>query len=147
MKKNLFYLVLVFAFALVGCIKNAPESSDVVVKDGEVVVDDNMAQENAPEPTGDVEKDGKAVADYIINKALKINSVKDYEKVVEILDKIDDQFGNYYSIQGTEAEDRFWNYYQYYSKYHPRGEEALKIMEKFNEKARLDLGLDPDSDE
>lgn len=128
MRKNLLLLVLAFisAFALVSCIQNAPE------------------------PTGDADKDGKAVADYIIIKALKVNSVEDYKEFVDILDEIDNQFESYYAIKGTDANDyidRYKSYYQYYMEYNPKYEEAVNNLMKYNKKLRLDKGEYDDDDE
>lgn len=114
MRKNLFLLVLAFvsAFALVSCIQSAPE------------------------PTGDVENDGKALADYIINKACKINSVEDFEKYSDEVEKLESQFKDYYDAMGDKAKIN--RYVDYYVKYHPKYEEALKNIDRIREKKELE---------
>ena len=116
MRNHLFLLVLtlVSAFALVGCIKNAPV------------------------PTGDAEKDGKAFADYVVSKALKVNSVEDYDAFVEEIDKCEQQFKDYYEAKGSDAEEKISRYVDYYTTYHPKYEEAKKNLDKIREKKSLE---------
>lgn len=115
MRKNLFLFVLAFvsAFALVSCIKNAPE------------------------PTGDVEKDGKALADYIINKGLIINSVEEYKEFKEEAEKLKQQYKDYYKTKDGDDKDKIGHYVDYYLKYHPKYEEAKKNVEKFRDKIKF----------